>query len=342
MQQLNRARKPITDALHAAGRTMTGATARAAREEHRLTAAALRDSQDTVQALLDATTETALLIDTEGRIIALNQVACDRLRELSPRPIGRRREELIGEYVFDLFPEELRARRKARNDDVISSGRPARFEDERAGRWMDNSIYPITDADGHVTRLAIFSYDITARKQMEQALDRALQAERERARRDALTGALNHGAIVEELQTLLNRATSGDGHVVAVVDVDGLKLVNDMHGHQTGDAILVAVAESLNVAGAIVGRYGGDEFVAIVPGAGRDLGECYAEAVLWNLRQRAVQDGNTGSLIQARASIGFSTHPGEGSTVAALIELADSRMYAAKRARPVISPHHAA
>lgn len=342
MQQLNRARKPITDALHAAGRTMTGANARADRAEHRLTAAALRASQDTVQALLDATTETALLIDTEGLIIALNQVACDRLREVSPRPIGRRREELIGEYVFDLFPEELRERRKTRNDHVIRSGNPARFEDERAGRWMDNSIYPITDADGHVTRLAIFSYDITVRKQMEQALDRALQAERERARRDALTGALNHGAIVEELQYLLKSTATTAGHVVAVADVDGLKLVNDVHGHQMGDAILVAVAESLNVADAIVGRYGGDEFVAIVPNAGRDRGECYVEAVLWNLRQRSVQPGKTGALIPARASIGFSIHPGEGSSVATLIELADSRMYAAKRERPVILPHHAA
>jgi PAS domain S-box-containing protein len=211
-------------------------------DEHRRTAAALRDSQDTVQALLDATTETALLIDTQGRIITLNEVAYQRLKGLASFEVGPQPEDLIGRCVFDFFPEDLRATRKARNDEVIASARPARFEDERNGRWMDNSIYPITDPQGRVLRLAVYSYDITDRKNTERELARALQAERERARRDALTGVLNHGAIVEELQGLLEVPAKDRTHVVAVVDVDGLKSVNDTHGHRVGDAVLVAVA----------------------------------------------------------------------------------------------------
>jgi PAS domain S-box-containing protein len=139
--------------------------------------AALKDSQETVRALLDATTETALLIDTEGKILALNEVAFERLRRLSPVPAGSDRDELIGRNVFDLFPPGIAEQRKARNDTVISSGVPARFEDERAGRWMDNTIYPIFGSNGTVTKLAVFSYDITDRKWSEVALQRALREE---------------------------------------------------------------------------------------------------------------------------------------------------------------------
>jgi diguanylate cyclase (GGDEF)-like protein/PAS domain S-box-containing protein len=310
--------------------------------ERRRAAAALRDSQDTVQALLDATTETALLIDLEGAIIALNQVACERLRRLSPVAVGHDCDDLIGLNVFDLFPEELRARRKARNDEVIASAKPARFEDEREGQWMDNSIYPVKDASGRVVRLAIFSYDITARKKAEQDLERALTAERERARRDALTGVLNHGAIVHELQHLLETPTFDATHVVVVIDLDGLKAINDTHGHQAGDAALVAVADCLRVDDAIVGRYGGDEFVAILAHAGRDEGHAYIDAVRGGLDETLIDLGSDTPPIAIAASIGISVYPQEAIALRSLIELADSRMYAAKRQRPSIRPLRAA
>jgi diguanylate cyclase (GGDEF)-like protein/PAS domain S-box-containing protein len=297
-------------------------------------AAALRDSQDTVQALLDATTETALLVDLEGRITALNETACQRLKLLSPVDVGSEPRDLIGRCVFDLFPPGLREQRKARNDEVVASGEPGRFEDERDGRWMDNRIYPIKDGRGGVTRLAVYSYDITDRKSTERELARALRAEQERARHDALTGVLNHGAIVEELQTLLTMPHPGRNHVIAVIDVDGLKAINDTYGHRVGDAVLVAVAESLKEHDAVVGRYGGDEFVAILPGAGREKGESYLEAATAALRAAQVRDEQTLAAIQVQASIGISVYPTEGAAVHALIELADTRMYAAKRQRP--------
>ena len=104
--------------------------------------------------------------------------------------------------------------------------------------------------------------DITERKRMEEAL-------REQARRDPLTGVLNHGAIVAELRSLISSGGDGTSHTVAMVDVDGLKATNDTYGHQVGDAVLVAVAGALSRDGALVGRYGGDEFVALLRGADR-------------------------------------------------------------------------
>ena len=327
----------IGDVLrHASGRPFGSRQA-----ERYMAAAALRDSQDTVQALLDATTETALLIDLDGRIITLNEIACDRLCSLSPIEVGNQRDDLIGLCVFDLFPLELRALRKTRNDEVIASARPARFEDERNGLWMDNTIYPVKDPAGHVVRLAIFSYDITGRKKMEEELERALRAERERATRDALTGVLNHGAIVHELRSFLETPAMDRTYVVIVVDVDGLKAINDTHGHQAGDAVLAAVADCLRADNAVVGRYGGDEFVVILPEVGRAGGEAYVSSVSEKLGETQIEVDEGGQPIKVQASMGISVYPEEAISLRPLIELADTRMYAAKRRRPYIQPRQA-
>jgi diguanylate cyclase (GGDEF)-like protein len=308
-------------------------------ERHERTAEALRQSETTIQALLDATMETALLIDTEGHILVLNEIAFERLKRLSPRLIDDRIDDLLGRDVFDLFPEVLAARRKARNDAVIHSGLPARFEDERNGKWMDNTIYPIFDSSGKVTKLAVFSYDITDKKAAEVALQRSLRDEQERAKRDPLTHALNHGAIVEELQKLVERGASATPHAVLMLDVDGLKAVNDTYGHRVGDAMLVAVADVLLRHDATVGRYGSDEFLAVLPGAGHDRGEQFSRDVEAALAATEVMtDVMTGTVITIGVSAGFAIYPDEARAVTKLIDLADSRMRAVKRERTTFRP----
>ena len=154
------------------------------------------------------------------------------------------------------FPPELRARRKARNEPSIAERKSARFEDERDDTWFDNSLYPILDDEGNVAKIAIFSYDITTLKRAEAALRRNLEEERERARRDPLTKLLNHGAIVSELDKVLaGNPSSTSGHYIAMVDIDGLKQVNDTYGHLAGDALIVAVADALARDGALLGRH---------------------------------------------------------------------------------------
>ena len=307
-------------------------------ERHQETAEALHESQETVRALLDATTETALLVDLDGGILALNEVAFERLRRLSRRPVGENRAELVGRNVFDLFPPGLSEQRKARNDAVIESGVPARFEDERSGRWMDNTIYPIFDANGTVAKLAVFSYDITDRKASELALHRALREEQERARLDPLTGALNHRAIVEELQKLVQRAEGAAPFAVLIVDLDGLKIVNDTYGHPMGDAAMVAVSDALFRDRATVGRYGGDEFVVALPGANQSRAEQYKADVIAALNASEVIDESSGERIPVMASIGIAVHPDDAQAVSTLIERADDKMYDQKRQRPVIRP----
>lgn len=163
-------------------------------------------------------------------------------------------------------------------------------------------------------------------------LEHALELERERSRRDQLTGVLNHGAIVEYLAEQMGRVDLE--HVaVAMVDVDGMKAVNDTYGHLSGDAVLRTVAGALAGNDAVVGRYGGDEFLVVLAGADRGLAEAYLRRAASDILESKVTDEETSATIRVPASIGIAVFPGEAATLVDLIKAADGAMYAAKRNR---------
>ncbi|MCJ7491515.1 MAG: diguanylate cyclase, partial [Dehalococcoidia bacterium] len=190
------------------------------------------------------------------------------------------------------------------------------------------STHLLRGPDGEIVGVEGSLRDITERKRMEKAL-------REQVRRDPLTGALNHGAIVEELKTLIASGGDSSSHAVAMIDVDGLKAINDTYGHQVGDAVLVAVADALSKGGTIVGRYGGDEFVALLPDTDRDAAGRYRQQVLAVLAKADLRDSETGSRVPIVASVGLAIYPTEAGRIEELIKLADSAMYEWRRQRPV-------
>jgi PAS domain S-box-containing protein len=116
----------------------------------------------TIQAIFDAATEAIYLLDTAGVIQAINQTNAARL--------GRAVEDLVGRNFYDLLPSEVAAARRAANQRVIDSAQPLTYEDQRAGLWLENSVYPVFDERGQVRQLAIFSRDISARKYSEVVL----------------------------------------------------------------------------------------------------------------------------------------------------------------------------
>lgn len=136
-------------------------------EERRRMEEVLKDREARARALLNAPTESALLIDSEGVIIALNETAHKRL--------GKSTDKLVGANFYDLVPPDVGKARKAQADKVIRSGEPVRFEDERQGRWFDQTIYPVFSAHGEVHQLAIFAHEITDRKLAEEELKRSHQ-----------------------------------------------------------------------------------------------------------------------------------------------------------------------
>ncbi|MBN2225381.1 MAG: PAS domain S-box protein [Deltaproteobacteria bacterium] len=123
---------------------------------------ALIASERMAQVLLNATTDIALLTDTDGTIIAINESAA--------KIMGKSRDELIGSFAFEIFSEDIIRSRKEAFQEVIRTKKPVRFEDERDGLHLDNSIYPVFNAKGKVDRVAVFAHNITQRKTLMQEL----------------------------------------------------------------------------------------------------------------------------------------------------------------------------
>ena len=109
---------------------------------------------------MNASPNAVLLIDRDDTILILNEVAAERF--------GGSVQELMGTSILDYLPPDVAARRKEIVGEVFSTGRPARFVDEREGRVLYNSLFPVADAEGDVVRIAMISYDITEQRHSEE------------------------------------------------------------------------------------------------------------------------------------------------------------------------------
>jgi len=119
-------------------------------------------SRETQRALLDASTESAILIDRKAVILAINETGARRLNG-SP-------QDLVGRCALDLVPPEVAVRRKNALDRVLQTGKPLIFQDQRNGMQLEHSVHPIFGPNGRVERLAIFARDITFQFEAEAAL----------------------------------------------------------------------------------------------------------------------------------------------------------------------------
>ncbi|MFH0825631.1 MAG: PAS domain S-box protein, partial [Pseudomonadota bacterium] len=165
------------------------------------TDAALRESVQTLQALLNATSDMALLLDRDGTIITLNEVAA--------RKVGKSVAELIGRPAFECLPAEDYAVADAHFQEAIRTCRPVRFEAETGGAVFEATFFPVFAEDSMVTGVAAYCSDITFRKRAGEVL-----AESERRYRQ-----------------LIDKAND----IVYVTDTDGrLTLVNPVAVNITG------------------------------------------------------------------------------------------------------------
>jgi len=152
------------------------------------------------------------------------------------------------------------------------------------------------------------------------------------ATRDDLTGLWNRRMIVEHLIRELPRATQEKRPLaIAMVDVDGFKQINDEHGHPVGDKVLREVAARMRLALReydAIGRYGGEEFLVVLPGCDAETGIAAAERVRTQVAGQPLAT-DCGSL-QVRVSVGVAwTEPGVVSCTD-LIKSADDALYRAK------------
>ncbi|MBW3021729.1 PAS domain S-box protein, partial [Candidatus Woesearchaeota archaeon] len=132
-------------------------------KKHGLMDELLKQFKDTAQALIEAPTDSVIIIDEKGILYALNETAAKRF--------GKHADEMIGLCGYDLVSFDVVKHRKPIIDQVFRSGKPRRFEDERVGIWFDTVVYPISDgSSGKVTKVAVIARDITDRKKAEKEL----------------------------------------------------------------------------------------------------------------------------------------------------------------------------
>jgi diguanylate cyclase (GGDEF)-like protein/PAS domain S-box-containing protein len=176
--------------------------------------------------------------------------------------------------------------------------------------------------------------DISDRIQAQREVNTLQEQLRDQAVRDSLTGLHNRRYLDEALERELLRAER-EGYCVSVVigDLDRFKAVNDLHGHLAGDEVLRAFADlTLRHVRAtdICCRYGGEEFLLVLPG----MSGAHAAERAEQLRREAAASPTAwnGSPITMTASFGVGTFPQHGATPDELIAAADEALYAAKAA----------
>ncbi|MDD3651570.1 EAL domain-containing protein [Immundisolibacter sp.] len=190
------------------------------------------------------------------------------------------------------------------------------------GRTLAWHCRPLEPA-GALTLITV--HDVTEHRAAARALEF-------RAEHDTLTGLANKVRLQQALEAALARAKrEGDRVAVLYIDLDGFKAVNDMHGHEVGDALLIAVAERLSGirrSGELLARIGGDELVMLAQGFPPGLESRIAERVLTALNTPVQAAGRA---LHIGLSIGVAVYPDHASDADGLLRAADEAMYAAKR-----------
>jgi diguanylate cyclase (GGDEF)-like protein/PAS domain S-box-containing protein len=300
----------------------------------------LHATQRDMMALIDATPGAAMLIDRGGTLLAMNGTGAARF--------GLDKDEIIGRNIFDLVPEDIRDARRQAVGQAVENKRSVVIEDGRAGRLLHNTIVPVEDEDGTVRRIAVFSEDVTERRQAEQARREAheqLQAQlaeirllqaklAEMAIRDGLTDLFNRRYLDETLEREIARARR-EGHPLSLVmiDLDRFKEINDTYGHQAGDEVLKALADQLRHqvrAEDVPCRYGGEEFLILLPGMPLAAATERAEGWRVDFAGQVVRFGEFE--LRNTASFGVASYPEHGKHPDELTRCADQALYRAKAA----------
>jgi len=191
--------------------------------------------------------------------------------------------------------------------------------------WCELSLAPVRDEHGEVVQYVGVQNDVSARVEAEQHL-------RHLADHDPLTGLANRAALQRRANELLRAHADV---AVLFVDLDDFKAINDVHGHEAGDAALCRVAERLRATagpGAFVARHAGDEFVVLLDGAGTTEARDVAGRIGAALRRPVDVHGRP---VTVGASVGVSAFPDDGASFMALLRVADAGMYARKALRRV-------
>ena len=286
--------------------------------------------------IIDQIGDAIVVVSPSGRVLDLNPAAIDLLRGMNPDAPSR----LIGASAQALFGEGI-ATPDARETEVIVQFATGRTEFQvRASLLIDRykrglgSVFvarDVTEANNQSRRLAAAHAQLVRQVETIELLRVDLA---ELASRDTLTGLHNRRHMVEAFASMIAAAEQSDEPLAVVLfDVDRFKSINDGYGHQAGDAVLVGLAQLMGEqapVGALVARWGGEEFFVALPGADAAEGLAFAE----DLRRRCELNVILveGRMIRCTLSGGVAAYPASGTTMDDLFHAVDVSMYEAKNA----------
>jgi diguanylate cyclase (GGDEF)-like protein/PAS domain S-box-containing protein len=260
-----------------------------------------------------------VMTDRQGKIVLVNSQAI--------KMFGFTGEELVGQSVEVLVPKRFRgghpehrtgfsAQPQAR---PMGAGRDLYAVRKDGSEFpVEIGLNPIETEEGLLVLSAIV--DITARKRAEEEIRRL-------ATSDPLTGLANYRKLVDVLDAEINRfGRTGRSFAVLLLDLDGLKKINDSHSHLTGSRALCRLANVLRLYCRNIdtaARYGGDEFALVIPEAGARA----AQQVARRICERVANDGEQPPF---SVSIGTAVFPQDGETIEMLLGTADRALYEMK------------
>jgi diguanylate cyclase (GGDEF)-like protein/PAS domain S-box-containing protein len=288
--------------------------------------AAARHSDALLQALFDQAPIGIQLLNLTTGLTARCNPALSAITGYPP-------EHIMRTSADERSRPDTVARRVQWRHQLLTRGRsgPHEFEVQHAdGSWRQVrcSAVSVSDLEGRPFAWALVE-DISDRKQLEQRLKMA-------ATQDNLTGLPNRAAMLAHLQGLLERRRHepGFGFATLFLDFDRFKLVNDTLGHAVGDELLCEIADRIRGVvpaedGWLAARFGGDEFVIVVPGA--DTAERtlpFTQQLVETFRPAYLIGGHE---LLSSASIGVSLAADNETDSETLLREADTAMYEAKR-----------
>ena len=292
----------------------------------------VRDSERLMRTLIDHSVNGVLRLhwgksEFGGKILRCtfaNSAAGTFLNVPTDDLINRTAPELITILVAGMNPAEAQSLQQrfdlaGRSGDVLDA--EVRVEWDGRGQWLRIIAEPVGDD------IAVTLIDITDHKAEELRMESIASS-------DPLTGVLNRRGFEREAAKRLTESNDDATGALLFVDLNEFKQINDTHGHEVGDQLLTVAAQRLKTglrSCDIIGRPGGDEFVALVPDVTGDVAEKLAHRLTRSLEQPYLIGPGT---LKCSASIGLALYPANANTLTGLMRAADQAMYRAKaRAR---------
>ncbi|MFN7988366.1 MAG: diguanylate cyclase [Thermoanaerobaculia bacterium] len=291
----------------------------------------MSDRDDYLRGIVDVLEEGVRMVDPDRRLLHWNREA-ERLTGFSSHDVlGARCCEDFISHV-DERGQALPAERCPLSK-TLADGRTrvkAAFLRDSRGRLVRVSLRTaaIRGADGRI----VGAVEIFRKPSADRAVVRRLSALEKLAHFDPLTGLPNRRLLEARLKEFLSETTRyGRRFGVVMIDVDSFKSVNDSLGHAVGDRVLEIVGKTLRSSSRpfdVVGRWGGDEFLALV----KNVEEAQLEAVVEKLRRRVAECRLVveGQALRVTVSCGAML-ASRGLTAEAVVGAADARMYQRRR-----------